>query len=309
MGLIYKISNSVNNKVYVGQTIFTLKKRWKEHVGCVLTDCKYTKRRYHLQRAMLKYGIDKFKIELIEQCDDSILDEREIYWISKYNSYKNGYNENTGGRNAVKYDHDYIHQLFVEGFTQKEIKKKVGISECALIKVLKKYGDYETLAPIRSAEAHRKNKSRKAIEMFSLNGKYIKTYDSIAAASRETLISSTAISACANGKTPYAGEYQWKFVNNMKEIKPIEKTRIHHYGIDQMNDDGSIINHFDSIKDASAITGINARSIQSAASDDVRYKHAGSYVWKWTQRDSKPEEFAEYNAYCEECKLQAKEEL
>ena len=78
----------------------------------------------------------------------------------------------------------------------------------------------------------------------------------------------------------------------------------------KMNDDGNIITHFDSIKDASAITGINARSIQSAASDDKRYKHAGGYVWKWaTKRDSKPEEFAEYNAYCETCKTKAKEEL
>lgn len=138
MGLIYKISNSVNDKVYIGQTVFSIKKRWTEHVGIILNDSKYIHRRYHLHRAMLKYGVDKFSIESVEECDDSLLDDREIYWINQYDSYKNGYNENMGGRNAVKYDHDYIHQLFVNGLTQKEIKQQIGISECALIKILKK---------------------------------------------------------------------------------------------------------------------------------------------------------------------------
>lgn len=257
----------------------------------------------------LKYGVDKFDIELVEECDDALLDEREIYWISYYDSYKTGYNENIGGRNAVKYDHDYIHQLFLDGLTQKEIKQKVGISEAALIKVLKKYDDYMDVAPIRSKEAHRKNKFRKSIEMFSLDGQFIKTYDSVASAGRDNSIAPTAISACANGKTPYAGVYLWKFTDSTKEIKPMKKTRRHYLGIDQLDDSGNIINHFDSIKEASESTGINAGSIRNVASGIERYKHAGGFVWKWTQRDSKPEEFAEYNAYCEECKKQAKEEV
>lgn len=90
-GIIYAIYNKETGKYYVGQTINELNKRWKEHL--------YEARRMNpspLYKSLRKYGADKFNIRVIEECSSDILDERETYWISEYNSYNNGYNQTSG---------------------------------------------------------------------------------------------------------------------------------------------------------------------------------------------------------------------
>lgn len=54
----------------------------------------------HLQFAYNKYGIDAFLFEIVELCPVDKLNEREIYWISYFDSYNNGYNLTTGGAGA-----------------------------------------------------------------------------------------------------------------------------------------------------------------------------------------------------------------
>lgn len=97
LGKIYLISNDVNNKVYVGQTIQTLKKRFNGH-------CCYSKSdrsdNMMIKRAIHKYGKDKFHISLIEECSIDKLNEREVYWIAYYNSYYKGYNLTKGGQSS-----------------------------------------------------------------------------------------------------------------------------------------------------------------------------------------------------------------
>ena len=90
---IYKIENLINHKVYVGQSqnIFN---RWKSHLNDLNHDKHYNP---HLQRAWNKYSENNFKFEIIECCDIDSLDEREIYWIAYFDSFKNGYNQNIGG--------------------------------------------------------------------------------------------------------------------------------------------------------------------------------------------------------------------
>jgi hypothetical protein len=85
--IVYKITNIVNEKIYIGQTTETLEKRFKRHSGYQLNDNTY------LHRAMKKYGVDNFKIEEIERVkNQKELDEREYYWIHYYNSHIEGYN-------------------------------------------------------------------------------------------------------------------------------------------------------------------------------------------------------------------------
>lgn len=87
MFYVYKIINKINNKIYVGQTTETLKKRFKRHCGYQLNNDD------HLHRAMKKYGIENFSIELIEEVNNQEeLDEREYYWIQYYNAINEGYN-------------------------------------------------------------------------------------------------------------------------------------------------------------------------------------------------------------------------
>ena len=91
MGYIYKITNNINGKVYIGKTTKTVEERWKGH----LKKMNYKKNKFY--NALNKYGIDNFTIEEIEECDDDLLNEEEIYWINFYNSYENGYNSTGGG--------------------------------------------------------------------------------------------------------------------------------------------------------------------------------------------------------------------
>lgn len=94
-GRIYKYTNLINNKVYIGQTKKSLEQRHKNHLN-QLNDNTY----FH--RAIIKYGINNFKLELIE---DNIpydeLDNREKYWIKYYDSFHTsgkGYNLTEGGQ-------------------------------------------------------------------------------------------------------------------------------------------------------------------------------------------------------------------
>lgn len=91
---IYKITNLVNNKVYIGLTTQELKKRWKGHKQSSKTDER------PLYRSIRKYGLDNFTIETIEYVDNmQLLGERERYYIKLYNSQnpKFGYNLSAGG--------------------------------------------------------------------------------------------------------------------------------------------------------------------------------------------------------------------
>lgn len=102
-GYIYKITNTVNKKVYIGQTIISIKRRWKRHIASSKNentpdyDVKF-------HRALRKYGEDAFIVEELtfveakskEELIKS-LDVLEITYIEECDSYNNGYNSTRGG--------------------------------------------------------------------------------------------------------------------------------------------------------------------------------------------------------------------
>lgn len=71
---IYIIRNTINSKVYVGQTKKTLSNRFSNHKSAARHNGDYI-----LGKAMRKHGIENFYIELIEECENSLANEREIY--------------------------------------------------------------------------------------------------------------------------------------------------------------------------------------------------------------------------------------
>ncbi|QJX72471.1 GIY-YIG catalytic domain-containing endonuclease [Faustovirus] len=109
MGFIYKITCSVSNKIYIGQTTYPISERWSGHKSSAK---KFIKNRNlqdytscnHLYNAVNKYGISKFKIEPIEEIPDDQLNDREKYWISHFDTIKNGYNIKEGGDNGKHTD-------------------------------------------------------------------------------------------------------------------------------------------------------------------------------------------------------------
>lgn len=95
--IIYKITNSINDKVYIGQTVESLKKRWNRHTWV----CTIKRNAMAITNAIVKYGKENFIIEEIDKADDiEELNEKEIYYINLYKSISpNGYNLTTGGGN------------------------------------------------------------------------------------------------------------------------------------------------------------------------------------------------------------------
>ena len=97
--LIYKITNNINNKAYIGQTIKKAEERWKEHqrhsAGTHLNDQNKV-----LYKAMRKYGIQNFSFEVLQDNieDYDQLDKAEMYWIDFYQTFLHGYNETSGGQ-------------------------------------------------------------------------------------------------------------------------------------------------------------------------------------------------------------------
>lgn len=98
---IYKITNIKNNKIYIGQSV-NIESRWKKHRTGPFSknNSQYNSSLY---RAIRKYGISNFKFEIIEECPKENLNDREIFWISYYNSNNPdiGYNLTSGGNTAT----------------------------------------------------------------------------------------------------------------------------------------------------------------------------------------------------------------
>ena len=98
-GFIYKITNTINSKSYIGQTIQNVKERFYQHCA---TKCSKVVSNMAIHRAIKKYGKSNFTVEVIEEIDSTNLNDRERYWIKYYNSYNNGYNSTKGGQDGCK---------------------------------------------------------------------------------------------------------------------------------------------------------------------------------------------------------------
>lgn len=133
---IYCIENLANNKKYIGQSN-DIEKRWCQHKNDLYHNQHHNK---HLQSAWNKYGEESFDFYVLENCEIELLDEREIYWIDKLNSYvnKNGYNLTFGGDGGKTIEPETIekiYNLYNNGFIAVDIANKLNI----YIKSVQKY--------------------------------------------------------------------------------------------------------------------------------------------------------------------------
>lgn len=215
---IYKITNINNNKVYIGQTTRSLKTRMYDHIAKANSGMQRK-----LQKAIVEFGKEKFKIEQICICSDAkTADELELYYIKKYNSIENGYNTrnlaagsfNRGSQNGmygkkgnkspsarpiitVKYDDNIAEwesmSLFCEANPECDIRNvqaaAVGKRNlcCNFVIFYKENYSEDKLIEIR-----KKSKSKR-ITWLDENKELIKHFENLEEAKKETKISKATI--------------------------------------------------------------------------------------------------------------------
>lgn len=209
MNYIYCITNLINNKRYVGKTTQTPEERFKRHcIDCNKERCE----KRSLYDAMNKYGVENFKVETLEEIEDeTILSEKEIYWIKELQTYgKNGYNASKGGDGTILYDYQEFIDLYNLGYSSQNIANKTGTTIETINTVLRSKG----IKPRKS--------NAKKIDQYDLNGNLIQFFfGSLEAAewcvneglSKSVHSASNHILECCKGKIEQSMGYKWVFGN------------------------------------------------------------------------------------------------
>lgn len=278
---VYKITDLTNNKIYVGGTTSGLSTRFRLHVNKAETNPSTP-----LQKAIAEKGKDKFKIELLEMCDNlEQLNEREIYWIATLSATNPeiGYNDNIGG-----------------GI--------VRMSE-------------ETKAKIGDLHRGKMSEKRKAVLQYNLKGEFVKEYPSLTEAATDNNITRDTILRVINKEATYptmSNPYIWDYKDNFTTV-PIALNILDYYkdpnykvvmnescvearirsnkevkdgnfaklarGVDQYTVDNKFIKSYRSISEASKETGISATSIRTYINDPeyfnrLKNKAKAKFIWK-----------------------------
>lgn len=205
MPYIYKITNKINGKVYIGKTMFSIQKRWQEH----LKDSK--KQRYEkrpLYNAINKYGEENFNVEQIEECEYNILNDRECFWIEYYGSFKNGYNATMGGDGKAYLDYELIYRTYL---SVKNIKKTAELCNCSqdsVSYILEIHGINEEQRKINGHKSIMKPVAQIDIK----TNEIIETFSSITEAEKKYPKAKRHITDVCKGKRKTAGGYKWKYL-------------------------------------------------------------------------------------------------
>ena len=201
MAFIYKITNDVNEKIYIGKTSKTIEERFREHCKDAFRE-KNEKR--PLYSAMRYYGIEHFKIEKIEECLPEEASKREQFWIGYYKGYTDGYNATLGGDGKYLFNHSQIAKRLEEYPYPKEIAEEFSCS-VDLIYVIAKEFNIQVLN-----KGYENVNAKKKISQFTKTGDFIQSFNSTQEAAEwcfenqkcATLNSGVRghIGDCANGK-------------------------------------------------------------------------------------------------------------
>lgn len=264
---IYKITNEVNGKIYVGQSI-NIKERWKQHEYKAFNQ---NEKGYPsaIHAAFRKYGLENFSFEVVEECLPKELDEKEIYWIKELNTLApSGYNMTTGGQ---KFKGKFSKEKIFANEKQKKFKivrgkKPLYCSICG--------------KPITKSSKSGKCPSCWQLKVFisedELRQKIIECKGNFSEVGRFYGISDNAIrKKCKKYRIPsHTSDYKKK---EAKEKKIVKKAVLQ---IDPNTDE--IIRRFDSMADAARFLNVSKNSHISEVCKG-KGKTAHGYKWKYAE--------------------------
>lgn len=231
---------------------------------------------------MRKYGIDNFYIEMIEQCDDNLLNEREIYWINKLDTYKNGYNSTTGGDGRLQIDRNFVKEQWIKGKSAKEIAILLGkkTHSSTIVDILKELGLYD-LEEVKKRKMLEVAKSQSGGEVIQYNedGQELKRYNSVLeAATAVNGIASSIQSAIYSGGSRYG--FFWSREGREEKPNFHKITRNPPKEVLQYTKDNVFIKEYKTAAEAGrAVGAANAGAIGSVCRG--KRKTAYGYIWRY----------------------------
>ena len=288
MGFVYKITNKINDAIYIGITTRGYKIRWKEHTNCLGLPWDSQKNSL-LHRALLKYDKQNFSFEVIEETDD--LDNREKYWINYYHcyigdpEYIKGYNMTPGGRDYIttSFFKEKVLKLWEEGKNIQEILSIVSCSDTTIYNILNK----ANIDHRERADRGYKYKS-KSVNQYTLDGIFIQRFPSLGAVVRMyPKLTTGNLSKACNGKISQAGRFIWIYseedsINLLEERVKKVNEKMHHrnHPVEQYSLDGEYIKTFLTMREACDELGL--KSISSILNVcKGRAQTAKGYKWKY----------------------------
>lgn len=293
-GIIYKVTNLVNKKLYIGLTTKSLEERRREHIKQVNNDSQLA---FH--RAIRKYGLDNFIWEVIDKADNkNELCNKEMYWIGYYKTYthlddSHGYNMTIGGEGAMGRIHsDETRKIMSE--------KKQGVFDGENNPMYGKKHTEETANKIRKAlkgkGAGGKNPRARAIVQLTLDGDFVAEHSNAkeVAVNMFNAVNGTNILQCCRGRRRTAYGFIWAYksdyesyskeqISEMSRLAKLGNSGENHVrsrSVVKLDMDGNFIEEFQSARQgAITVDGYSSEVLKCC-------KRKGSYKgYKWLYKE------------------------
>lgn len=229
---IYCIENKINHKKYIGQSI-DIKSRWQQH----RTRAQRDNYNSFLYGAMKKYGIESFNFIIIEECAEEELDEREIFWIAYYDTFKRGYNMTTGGQSCTTRNADKMRNKLPNGFCLNGAEDVIKVAKLSLdFEILEVYESINECARRNGLEATNISKCCKQYHKTCGGFIYLR-YEEIRFKSKDEIKQYIKYLQDSNGFSKEPPKYKRKVAllddnNNVVKIYPTMGTAVRELDLD-----------------------------------------------------------------------------